>query len=125
MTGSTTEIADGLEGIRSKLISGSTLCDILSKELIAAASSTASTSTSKKESSIELIRLDYLTLTQAIGKECTSFSLASKPPISISAAQSILNNLVDNYLSKLSTCLNASPSPQTAALAKEIKSVGL
>jgi hypothetical protein len=119
MTGSTTEIADGLEGIRSKLISGSTLCDNLLKELIAA--STASTS--KIESSIELIRLDYLTLTQVIGKDCTSFSLATKPPISISAAQSILNNLVDNYLSKLYTCLNASPSPQTTALAKEIKSV--
>lgn len=68
------------------------------------------------------VRSDFITLCTALGKECTSFSLACKPPTSEKAALGVLDNLV-NLLGKMKVCLLATGSLENGggALAREIK----
>lgn len=66
------------------------------------------------------VRHDFIVLSQALGKESTSLSLACKPPVSLKAAQGTVVNIT-NLLLKLEVCLLA--CPLKGALAKEIKCV--
>lgn len=92
----------------------SSLTSSLSKSTI----SPSETTTEEEPPTILAIRSDFIQLSTHLGKECTSLTLACKPPLSLLAVEGTLKKIID-LLKKFEVCLGFCPC--FGALSKEIR----